>query len=194
VNSIRHDQTRIDRPVPRIGSALRTLTAAPDEVHRQQLKDQLHSAHREAGVDAHRIVRITPGVWGVGDIFVSNCEEDAGEGDRWRMSELLRWQTEDGPVVIEVDSDDPGLASIARCDSEIIDVKERFEEALDKVRGAAVSALKAFSDKSLAPDEVSLEFGVKFNVSAGAVIAKTSTEGNLTVRLTWAPGHGESSE
>jgi hypothetical protein len=110
------------------------------------------------------------------------------------MSELLRWQAEEGPVVIEVDSSDPGLQSIARTDDEITDVKERFEGALDRVRGAAVSALKAFSDKSLAPDEVMLEFGVKFTVSAGAVIAKTSTEGNLTVRLTWSPSHAEGSE
>lgn len=110
------------------------------------------------------------------------------------MSELLRWQTENGPVVVEVDSNDPGLASIARSDDEITDVKERFEGALDRVRGAAASALKAFSDKSLGPDEVLLEFGVKFNVSAGAVIAKTSTEGNLTVRLTWSRSHAEASE
>ena len=110
------------------------------------------------------------------------------------MSELLRWQTQGGPVVIEVDSSDPGLASIARPDDEIADVKERFEGALDKVRAAAVSALNTFRDKSLAPDEVSLEFGVKFNASAGAVIAKTSAEGNLAIRLTWAASDTERSE
>jgi hypothetical protein len=31
----------------------------------------------------------------------------------------------------------------------IVDVGERFEEALDKVRGAAVSALRTFRDKTL---------------------------------------------
>ena len=107
------------------------------------------------------------------------------------MSELLRWQTDDGPVVIEVDSDDPGLASIARSGDEITDVKQRFEGALEKVRGAAASALKTFRDKSLSPDEVSLEFGVKFTVSAGAVISKTAAEGNLTVRLTWSQSDAE---
>jgi len=30
------------------------------------------------------------------------------------------------------------------------------------------------------------EFGVKFNATAGAVIAKTSAEGHLTVTLTWS--------
>jgi Trypsin-co-occurring domain 1 len=103
------------------------------------------------------------------------------------MSELVRWPTEDGPVIVEVDSNDPGFTSVARTPGEvIIDVQERFEGALDRVRAAAVSALATFRDKSLAPDEVSLEFGVKFNVSAGAVIAKTAGEGNLIVRLTWS--------
>lgn len=104
------------------------------------------------------------------------------------MSELLRWETDDGPVVIEVDSNDPGFSPVSRKPGEeIIDVSERFDGALDKVRGAAVSALRTFRDKSLDPDEVSLEFGVKFNASAGAVIAKTAVEGHLTVKLVWSP-------
>ena|ERR1700733_2219853 len=111
------------------------------------------------------------------------------------MKELLRWETDDGPVVIEVDSSDPGFNSIARKPGEeIIEVKERFEGALDRVRAAAVSALKAFRDESLAPDEVALEFGVKFNVSAGAVIARTAGEGNLTVRLTWSADRTKTSQ
>jgi hypothetical protein len=102
------------------------------------------------------------------------------------MSELLRWETEDGPVIIEVDAKDPGFKGIAHKSGEIIDVSGRFEAALGNVRAAAVSALHTFRDKSLAPDEVALEFGVKFSVLAGAVIAKTAAEGNLTVRLSWS--------
>jgi Trypsin-co-occurring domain 1 len=141
--------------------------------------------------DASMILR-TGAVPGV--VTLSLWRDWALEGIRKLMSELLRWQTEGGSVIIEVDSNDPGLASIARPFDEIADVKERFEGALDNVRAAAVSALKTFRDKSLAPDEVSLEFGVKFNASAGAVIAKTSAEGNLAVRLTWAASHSERGE
>ncbi|MDT3395352.1 CU044_2847 family protein [Streptomyces sp. B1866] len=102
------------------------------------------------------------------------------------MNELLRWQTEHGPVVVEVDDRDPGYRSVSRrSDDGLTDARGRFEEALDNVRAAAVSALRTFRDKALAPDEVSLEFGVKLNASVGAVIAKTSTEGHLAVRLTW---------
>jgi Trypsin-co-occurring domain 1 len=108
------------------------------------------------------------------------------------MSELLRWETDDGPVVVEVDSNDPGFSQVSRKPGEdIIDVNERFEGALDRVRDAAVSALRTFRDKSLDPDEVSLEFGVKFTASAGAVIAKTAVEGNLTVKLVWSAEHAK---
>ena len=34
--------------------------------------------------------------------------------------------------------------------------------------------------------EREIEFGVKLNAAAGAVIAKTSAEGHLTVKLTWS--------
>ncbi|MFD9905487.1 CU044_2847 family protein [Streptomyces sp. NPDC059063] len=111
-------------------------------------------------------------------------------------SELMRWESEDGPVVVEVDSRDPGFRSVRRRDGggEIHDVEGRFEAALGNVRGAAVSALSTFRDKALNPDEISLEFGVKLSAAAGAVIAKTAAEGHLTVKLRWARGGGVQGE
>lgn len=103
------------------------------------------------------------------------------------MNELMRWETADGAVVVEVDTREPGFQSISRTPGQAIhDVKGRFEDALENVRNAAVSALKTFRDEVLNPDEVEIEFGVKFNAEAGAVIAKTSAEGHLAVKLTWS--------
>lgn len=103
------------------------------------------------------------------------------------VNELVRWKTADGTVVVEVDSREPGFQSISRTPGQAIyDVKGRFEDALENVRDAAVAALKTFRDKVLDPDGVEIEFGVKFNVEAGAVIAKTSAEGHLAVKLTWS--------
>lgn len=103
------------------------------------------------------------------------------------MGELVRWQTFDGPVVVEVDSTDPGFRSVSRKPGDIAaDAQERFEDALERVRGAAVTALHTFRDSSLSPDEVSLEFGVKFSAAAGAVIASTAAEGHLNVTLRWS--------
>jgi hypothetical protein len=70
----------------------------------------------------------------------------------------------------------------------IHDARVRFEDALAHVRKAAQVALRTFrenSNDSAKPDEVEIEFGVKFGTEAGAIIAKTSLEGQFTVRLKW---------
>lgn len=99
----------------------------------------------------------------------------------------MRWESDEGPVVVEVDSRDPGFRSVSRRgDGEVHEVEGRFESALHNVRGAAMSALRTFRDRALDPDAIELEFGVKLSAAAGAVIAKTATEGHLTVKLTWS--------
>ena len=103
------------------------------------------------------------------------------------MNELVRWQTDDGGIVVEIDSSEPGFQSISRKPGEAIyDVQGRFDDALESVRDAAVSALKKFRDEILHPDSVEIEFGFKLNAEAGAVIAKTSAEGHLTIKLAWS--------
>jgi hypothetical protein len=103
------------------------------------------------------------------------------------VNELVRWKTADGAVIVEIDSREPGFQSISRSPGQIIlDVKGSFDDALENVRNAAVSALKTFRDEVLDPDAVEIEFGVKFNAEAGAVIAKTSAEGHLLVKLSWS--------
>ncbi|WP_306336472.1 CU044_2847 family protein [Streptomyces sp. KL118A] len=104
------------------------------------------------------------------------------------MNELIRWESDEGPVVVEVDSRDPGFRSVSRRGDAggIHEVEGRFESALNNVRGAAMSALRTFRDRALDPDTIELEFGVKLSAEAGAVIARTATEGHLTVKLTWA--------
>lgn len=102
------------------------------------------------------------------------------------MTELLRWQTDQGPVVVEVDEEDTGFEAIRSSDGIVHDAAGKFEDALANVRAAAVSALATFRDGTLKPDEVAIEFGIKLNAEAGAVIAKTSMEGHLVVKLSWA--------
>jgi hypothetical protein len=103
------------------------------------------------------------------------------------VTELLRWQTDEGPVVVEVDDQDAGYESIRRSpDALVHDAAGKFEDALSGVRAAAVTTLRTFRDDVLKPDDVEIEFGVKLNAEAGAVIAKTSLEGHLVVKLRWA--------
>jgi hypothetical protein len=101
------------------------------------------------------------------------------------MAELARWQTDDGPVVVEVADDDVGFQGVARKPGEVVDVAGRLENALTRVRPAALATLRSFRDDTLDADEVSLEFGIKLTVAAGAVIARTAVEGHMVVTVTW---------
>jgi hypothetical protein len=101
------------------------------------------------------------------------------------MNELVRWQTEHGTIVVESDDREPGFQSVSRTGEIFHEAAGKFEDALAGVREAAESALAALRGGDLNPDGVELEFGVKLNAAAGAVIAKTSIEGHLKVKMTW---------
>ncbi|MFE4368183.1 CU044_2847 family protein [Streptomyces sp. NPDC056835] len=104
------------------------------------------------------------------------------------MTALMEFTTDSGAtVVVEVDRDAPGARPVARGNS-LAQAGHTFGEALQGIRSAAESALAVFRDGSLKPDGVELEFGVKLMAEAGAVIAKTSAEGHMTVKLSWNPG------
>lgn len=109
------------------------------------------------------------------------------------MTELLRWQSDEGPIVVEVDVHDTGYQSVRTKGGEVIDVEGRFEEALASARATAVSALQTFRHKALDADEIALEFGVKLTATAGAVIAKASAEAAITVKLKWSRSDAASS-
>ncbi|KUN83686.1 hypothetical protein AQJ66_17835 [Streptomyces bungoensis] len=107
------------------------------------------------------------------------------------MSRLVEFTTEEGAVVVVETADAvTGTRLVSRGEgpsAQTARTFETFEGALDGVRAAAQSALRVFRDGSLRPDSVELEFGVKLSAEAGAVIAKGAAEGQLTVRLSWAP-------
>jgi hypothetical protein len=100
------------------------------------------------------------------------------------MSELMRFHTSSGSVVVEVDDNEPGFDLVDR-DSVITDTKRKVEAAFADVRDGAEAAIRAFRGGALNPDSVEVEFGLKLNAEAGAVIAKTSIEGHFQIRLTW---------
>jgi hypothetical protein len=108
-------------------------------------------------------------------------------------NELMRLEADDGSeVLIEIEAPPGGWGDVAH-DGSIRRAKETFEQSLTGVRGMALKALDAFRGGASAPDQVELEFGVKFKAEASAaVFAKTAAEGHIVVRLSWAgkPGGG----
>jgi hypothetical protein len=98
----------------------------------------------------------------------------------------MRFSLEDGAsVLVEVGEDEPGIVRASRTRDAIEAAATSFGAALTGVRNAAGEALRTFRDTDFRPDEIQLEFGVRLNAQAGAVIAKTGVDGHLKVKLTW---------
>jgi hypothetical protein len=70
-------------------------------------------------------------------------------------------------------------------------VVEKSKAAID----AAMSTMKSMANKAVTtikkikvserPDKVSLEFGLKLDAEAGALVAKAGTEAAIKVTMTW---------
>lgn len=100
------------------------------------------------------------------------------------MPELARFGLNGGgSVIVEVD-EEPGVTRVSR-QGRIRDARVTFETALTEVRDAATAALTQFRAMALQPDEVEIALGVRLDAEVGAVIAKTSLQGNFEVRLKW---------
>jgi hypothetical protein len=104
------------------------------------------------------------------------------------MDGIVEFKTEDGTVIaVETVEDDSGSRLVSRGDDGTVQATRTFEGSLQGVRAAAESALRVFRDGSLKPDAVEIEFGVKLSAECGALIAKSSVEGHLVVKLSWSP-------
>jgi hypothetical protein len=97
------------------------------------------------------------------------------------LVELVRFNLgDDGTIVAEVDDSEPGVDRAARGGDRL----KTAAASLTQVRTLAVAALRQLKDIE-SPDEVELEFGIRLTVTAGAVLARSSLDGHIQVRLAW---------
>jgi hypothetical protein len=102
------------------------------------------------------------------------------------MSEAVQFRLDDGSTALfEVNEDASGVERVSRATDGIVEATRRLEDALEGVRGAAKASLQAL--KTLSPQGLELEFGVKLTAEAGALIARTAGEGHFVVKVSWAP-------
>ncbi len=88
-------------------------------------------------------------------------------------------------ILVEVDDPNVGNQPVARGAAER--AQETFETAIAQIRPGVEALMAQLRDLTAKPEQVSLEFGIKFTAGADALIAKTSVEGNVKVTLTWKP-------
>ena len=104
------------------------------------------------------------------------------------MKQLVEFEIDGGSIFVEVDevpANQDGRALRGKAQSGEGDSRtQRFVDAVEKVRPAAEAVLKTFQEMST-PEEIGLEFGVKFNAKAGAILASVDSEATFKVSLKW---------
>jgi hypothetical protein len=91
-----------------------------------------------------------------------------------------------GSVLLEVE--DSAGAPVTRglhADQVIETVGNSFEAAIEAIKPTAVAIAGKFRDFAGAPEDVEVEFGLKFTGQAGAIIASASTEAQFRVKMVW---------
>jgi hypothetical protein len=90
-----------------------------------------------------------------------------------------------GTLLVEVD--DPQAAGNRPVGRDVAErARQSLEAALSEVLPGIDALTQRLQELVRKPDEFALEFGVKFTAEAGALIARTAVEGNITVKIKWA--------
>lgn len=107
------------------------------------------------------------------------------------MKQLVAFTLPDGSaILVEVDEPEAvsGITRASRKPGEVfIEAKESFEQALEKIRASAETAVAKLRELSVKPDAVEMEFGFNLSAQFGAVIASATAEANYRVTLRWTP-------
>lgn len=103
-----------------------------------------------------------------------------------RVVEFKLDEHDDSCVFIEIDDSEEayGIQRVSRTQDGIEKAENRFTAAIAHVKPAAKKMLEAFQEMNT-PDEIGLEFGVKFNAKAGAILASVDSQATFKVSLKW---------
>jgi len=92
-----------------------------------------------------------------------------------------------GQLLVQIDEDDlpSGVVPAARRrpGQVVVLAKESVQEAIDQVKPAIDAVAERL--KSLAADQVTVEFGLLLGAEGGAIVAKGKAEVHFTMTLTW---------
>lgn len=63
--------------------------------------------------------------------------------------------------------------------------KKKFVEAIGMINTVSSNVFEKIKNSTHRPDEVTVDFGVKFDAAAGAFLAKAGAGTHLNIKLTW---------
>lgn len=111
------------------------------------------------------------------------------EGLEAVVRKLIEVPLDDGGVVlVEVEEHEDGIVRSARPGEVVATAAESLQASLDRIRpvaGALVGKLRDLADR---PEEITVEFGIKWSAQAGVIVAQAASEANFKVTLRWARG------
>ena len=103
------------------------------------------------------------------------------------MKRLIEYSLKDGSsIIVEVDEPvESGVYPVGRSGEMIEKAKQNFETVLERIKPTAAAVITSLRDLSESPNEIGVEFGIKFSVESGIVLASTGAEANYKVTLKW---------
>jgi hypothetical protein len=103
------------------------------------------------------------------------------------MKKLIEFKlADDSSIFIEAeDTETQARQRVGRGgENETEAATNRFENAIQQIKPAAEAVLQTFQEMNT-PNEIALEFGIKFNANAGAIFASAGSEATFKVVLKW---------
>ena len=103
------------------------------------------------------------------------------------MKRLIEFPAEDGStIVMEVEEPEgEGMVRVSRPGEIAERAAQTFESALNSIKPAADALVRKLRNLDVQPEQIAVEFGIKFGAKAGAFFASADTEANFKVTLTW---------
>jgi hypothetical protein len=103
------------------------------------------------------------------------------------MKKLIEFELDGQPVYVEAEASETEMQRISRGgedEPEPEKAESRFVDAVARIKPAAELMLNTFRDMNT-PDEIGLEFGLKFTAKTGVVFASADSEATFKVSLKW---------
>ncbi len=104
------------------------------------------------------------------------------------MSQILEVTVADKTLYFEVDDGQSFRSEKTNASKKgsnsFPDAFDRVIDTIDSISKELVNKIKKF-DRDIAPDEFEIQFGVKLSAEAGAVVAKTAGESQISVKMTY---------
>ena len=114
------------------------------------------------------------------------------------MTDYLETSTKDGTIIrIEVDSgskSSTGFGRVTPGSAAGEAAREAYTQVLDTIRACANGMIETVQNLDAAPSSASIDFAIKIDAEAGALVAKRMGEAQFKVSLSWQQAKPESSD